>query len=81
MPVLAPPPKSPIQSAIYDTGPRLNPFDHQNDIVSSAVDQHGGLPSGNYCYVYTKFHYGFILYSYFIVCQKQLNGTIFLYNN
>lgn len=55
MPVLAPPPKSPVQNALYDTTPRLNPFDHQNDISSSEAVPLGALPSGNFIYFLLKF--------------------------
>lgn len=46
MPVLAPPPKSPDQSAFNDTSPRFNPFDARNQVAGAVPTQLGALPFG-----------------------------------
>lgn len=41
MPVLAPPPKSPVQNIFNDSSPRFNPFDQQTEFVSTTEVQMG----------------------------------------
>lgn len=46
MPILAPPPSVPVQSAFTDTSPRFNPFDLQAQSVTTVVEQEAVLPLG-----------------------------------
>lgn len=46
MPVLAPPPAAPVQSAFTDTSPRFNPFDQQAESAAPAFGEEAALPIG-----------------------------------
>lgn len=46
MPVLAPPPKSPVQNSFTDTSPRFNPFDQQAEVMGAIPNQIGALSFG-----------------------------------
>lgn len=48
VPVLAPPPVTPVQAAFTDSSPRFNPFDQASEPVAAVVDQQSALPIGEF---------------------------------
>lgn len=51
VPVLAPPPVTPVQAAFTDSSPRFNPFDQVNEPVAAVVEHQSALPIGKTKYI------------------------------
>lgn len=69
VPVLAPPPVTPVQAAFTDSSPRFNPFDLADEPVAAVVEHQSALPIGR-----TLISIHRRLYNV-IICSKRTNGT------